>query len=166
MNCDSRRSDYSMVEFVFLAPQVFPYIRFVIGSEYFADLAAWYLIGWLSPASGGGGVARFLPCSLVSFSGVNSVFCEFPFGLIQSINDGPISDLLDDSRLELRFGQGSRFDLELRSLFEVPIGGIRCVWVVSAVPSAPVGPAGKVSVLESDPIGSKSLILDGVVPMV
>ncbi|KAF3534673.1 hypothetical protein DY000_02041256 [Brassica cretica] len=31
---------------------------------------------------------------LVSFSSVSSVFREFPFGLIQSVSDGPIGDLL------------------------------------------------------------------------
>ncbi|KAF3541111.1 hypothetical protein F2Q69_00022055 [Brassica cretica] len=130
MEFDSRRSDDPVVEFAFLAPHVFPYIRFVIGSEYFADLEARYLFhparcnssfGGLSPVAGV--VVSFLPCSIrierlrspeylkvmyfgdlafllidrtvvVSFSGVSSVFREFPFGLIYSINDGPISDLL------------------------------------------------------------------------
>ena len=52
------------------------------------------------------------------------------------------------------------------SWFEVPIGGICCVWVVPVVPSVPVGPTGKVSVLELDPVGSTLSILDGVVPIV
>ena len=48
----------------------------------------------------------------------------------------------------------------------VLIGGIPCIWVVSTVLSVPVGPLVKVSVLESDPTGSTSLSLDGVVPVV
>ena len=71
MEFDSRRSDDLVVEFAFLAPHVFPYIRFVIGSEYFADLATRYLFhtarcnssfGGLSPVAGV--VVSFLPCSV------------------------------------------------------------------------------------------------------
>ncbi|KAF3538563.1 hypothetical protein F2Q69_00023566 [Brassica cretica] len=47
-----------------------------------------------------------------------------------------------------------------------PIGGIRCVWVVQVASLAPVNPVGVVSVPESDPIGSMSLTLEGVVPTV
>ena len=53
-----------------------------------------------------------------------------------------------------------------RSWFEVPIGRICCVWVVLVVLSVPVGPTGKVSVLELDPVGSTLSIRDGLVPIV
>ena len=66
----------------------------------------------------------------------------------------------------MRFGGEDRSWIDDRSWFEVPIGGIRCVWVVPTVPLVPFGPAGKVLVLESDLIGLMSLTLDGVVPMV
>ncbi|KAL0644992.1 hypothetical protein Bca4012_043283 [Brassica carinata] len=49
---------------------------------------------------------------------------------------------------------------------DVLIGGIRCAWVVPIASLALVVPAGIVSVAESDPIGSVSLTLEGVVPTV
>ena len=52
------------------------------------------------------------------------------------------------------------------SWYEVSIGGICCVWVLLVVPSAPVGPKGKVLVLGLDPVGSTFSTPDGVVPIV
>ncbi|KAF3536952.1 hypothetical protein F2Q69_00021033 [Brassica cretica] len=49
---------------------------------------------------------------------------------------------------------------------DVPIGGIHCVWVVLVASLALVNPVGMVSVPESDPTGSMSLTLEGVVPAV
>ena len=66
----------------------------------------------------------------------------------------------------MRSGGEDRSWLDGRSWFEVPIGGIRCVWAVPVVPSVPVRPVRNVSVLESDPIGSTLSTLDGVFPMV
>ncbi|KAF2552158.1 hypothetical protein F2Q68_00033715 [Brassica cretica] len=48
----------------------------------------------------------------------------------------------------------------------IPIGGIRCAWVVPVASLAPVNTVGVASVPESDPIGSMSLTLEGVVPTV
>ncbi|KAF3499692.1 hypothetical protein F2Q69_00042352 [Brassica cretica] len=48
----------------------------------------------------------------------------------------------------------------------VPIRGIRCVWVVSVASLAPVNPVSVALVPESDPMGSMSLTLEGVVPTV
>ena len=66
----------------------------------------------------------------------------------------------------MRSGGEDRSWTDDRSWFEVPIGGICCVWVVLVVLSVPVGPTGKVSVLELDPVGSTLSIPDGLVPIV
>ena len=66
----------------------------------------------------------------------------------------------------MRFGGEDRSWIDDRSWFEVPIGGIRCVWVVLVVLSVPVGPMGKVSVLKLDPVGSTLSTPDGVAPIV
>ncbi|KAF2587391.1 hypothetical protein F2Q70_00035808 [Brassica cretica] len=70
------------------------------------------------------------------------------------------------SGTEVRFGGEDRSWIDDRSWFEVPIGGIRCVWVVLVVLSVPVGPMGKVSVLKLDPVGSTLSTPDGVAPIV
>ena len=67
---------------------------------------------------------------------------------------------------EVRSGGEDRSWTDDRSWFEVPIGGICCVWVVPVVPSVPVGPMGNDPVLELDPVGSTLSIPDGVVPIV
>ncbi|KAF3540992.1 hypothetical protein F2Q69_00021513 [Brassica cretica] len=66
------------------------------------------------------------------------------------------------TRASVRSGGEDRSWTDDCSWFEVPIGGICYVWVVPVVPSAPVGPTGKVSVLESDLAGSTLSIPDGV----
>ncbi|KAF3606140.1 hypothetical protein DY000_02049200 [Brassica cretica] len=65
------------------------------------------------------------------------------------------------------FGRVALAIMEGSVLAEIvfPIKGIRCAWVVSVAPLAPVGPDGTVLVSESDPVGSTSLTLEGVVPM-
>ena len=70
MEFDSQRLDDPSVEFAFLAPQVFPYIRFAIGSEYFMDLIARYLfhparcnLSFGGPCPAAEVVVSFLPCS-------------------------------------------------------------------------------------------------------
>ncbi|WZZ88312.1 hypothetical protein YC2023_116891 [Brassica napus] len=67
MEFDSRRLDDPVVEFTFLSPRVFPYIRFVIGSEYFVDFVARYHfhparcnLSFGVPCP----VVNFLPCSI------------------------------------------------------------------------------------------------------
>ena len=70
------------------------------------------------------------------------------------------------SGTEVRSDGDNRSSPDGRSWFDAPIGGIRCVLVIPAVPSVLVGPVGKVSVLESDPTGSTLSTLDGVVLMV
>nr|VDC97082.1 unnamed protein product [Brassica oleracea] len=71
MEIDSRRLDDPVVEFAFLAPQVFPCTRFVIGSAYIVDLVARYLfrpvrcnLSFGRPCPAAGVVASFLPCSV------------------------------------------------------------------------------------------------------
>ena len=66
----------------------------------------------------------------------------------------------------MRSGGEDRSWTDDRSWFEVPIGGICCVWVVPVVPSLPVGPTGQVSVLELDMAGSTLSTPDGVVLIV
>ena len=70
MEFDSRRLGDPVVEFTFLAPQVFPYIRFGIGSNYFVDLVARYLfrpvrcnLSFVGACPAAGVVVSFLPCS-------------------------------------------------------------------------------------------------------
>ncbi|KAF3594346.1 hypothetical protein DY000_02022056 [Brassica cretica] len=70
------------------------------------------------------------------------------------------------SGTEVRSGGEDQSWTDDRSWFEVQIGGICCVWVVPVIPSVPVVPTGKVSVLELDPIGSELLIPNGTVPIV
>ena len=66
----------------------------------------------------------------------------------------------------MRSGGEDRSWVDDRSWFEVPIGGIRCVWAVPVVPSVPLGPTGKVSVLELDLVGLTLSTPDGAAPMV
>ncbi|KAF3533033.1 hypothetical protein DY000_02040915 [Brassica cretica] len=47
---------------------------------------------------------------------------------------------------------------------DVAIGGFRCVWVVPVASLAPINLVGVTLVPESDPMGSMSLTLEGVVP--
>ena len=58
----------------------------------------------------------------------------------------------------MRFGGEDRSWNDDRSWFEVPIGGIFCVWVVPVIPLVPVGTTGKVSVLELDLVGSTNVV--------
>ncbi|KAF3541604.1 hypothetical protein F2Q69_00024074 [Brassica cretica] len=86
MEFDFRRSDYLAARFTFLAPLVSLHIRFEIGSECFMDLAAQYLSHPIRCSLNFGG--------LCPAAGLFSMLSEFPFGLIQSVSDGSIGDLL------------------------------------------------------------------------
>uniref|UniRef100_A0A0D3AT79 Uncharacterized protein n=1 Tax=Brassica oleracea var. oleracea TaxID=109376 RepID=A0A0D3AT79_BRAOL len=176
MEFDFRGSNGLVAVSVFLVPPAFSLIRSGIGPDCFVGVGAqcrFRPIHCSLSFSGSfpvdGVVVSFLPCS-VWIKRLGSLECRTDRCF------GETRQFLEVRSLLLKFvleGSAILVWIEIGSSHErivcprdVPIGGIRCVWVVPVASLAPVNPFGVVSVPESDPIGSTSLTLEGVVPTV
>ncbi|KAF3515444.1 hypothetical protein DY000_02058463 [Brassica cretica] len=188
----SRGSNGSTAGSVFSVLPVFPLIRSGIGSECFVGVGARcrfrpihcsLRFGGSCPAVGV--VVSFLPCSVRierlgsleyrtdrCFGGSTSLLTDrgaFDFFLeclqLVALRVPSQPGLVEGSEklVWIEIGSGHRRIVCPRG---VAIGGIHCIWIVPVASLAPVNLVGVTSVPESDPVGSMSLTLEGVVPAV
>ncbi|KAF2605964.1 hypothetical protein F2Q68_00042972 [Brassica cretica] len=160
MEFDFRGSNGLTAGSVFLVPPAFPLIHSGIGSEYFVDVAAQCLFrpiryslsfGGSCPAAAVG--VSFLTCSIqIERLGSLEYRIDRRFGGLTSL-------ITDRGACDVFLEQ---IDLDLKSRSE----GFIATGLFRSRHLAPVNPVVVASVPESDPIGSMSSTLEGVVPAV